>query len=723
MLAPYRCRSRIHLAAISHRRWTGAAWMLNHIESPRIVVSDKHEANAFSQVRSLSSFSAIIQDKSSREEQASFKREVAAVKTRVKLLTRVKELLHQQEFRHALGLMRAAAGVIKSSACWDQIILFLLKRREFDNAFQVYEQMHKFGVVPDHYTASYLLRGLAEPPVTDKQVHLALTLSESFKNPDSSITFNEHIVTGIMQVLSRAGEFDLLRKFFARVAKNEPKLINSNVYGSLFHSMLKELEAIGEAHATSELREQYRSIWNEIMHKWELGDLDIDAPLLNGYLDLLEQEPDMDGHLERLKIIGQLTGIGPMDFVGHAPREEPGLVLGHVEEKHSLPDSDGLRSRPTLIAIDHGLFSHMLTAAYESHFNLPSGWKSVDWYWDVVTGRLGLQPTETNYKHYLAWLRRTANSQKAMQVVELAYALHVRAGKYRPSRSIHRMALAVCANAARRKPQPSIETTISMPFLAHAKRIFDLAGTVDPMGDHLLQTAYLSCAVETISAVHIVETMLGLRARTEEMLSQIDYVLPLLGARSKKVVISEADYHRAVGAFQYLKFEIASIVTITDSSWSRKLVREVGQNKACELQQWKDDLEGWLLQRGILNSPVAPPHTGLEPLPPSNEERTRKVRRFESQNHERGAIVTYPGNIDIEERQQATLRILRKALEKKWGDPTLPRAARRKSRPLATTLNEEQRVEDDEVESDAPKPRASFPTFITELDLDEKASG
>ncbi|KAF2225554.1 hypothetical protein BDZ85DRAFT_68036 [Elsinoe ampelina] len=239
---------------------------------------------------------------------------------------------------------------------------------------------------------------------------------------------------------------------------------------------------------------------------------------------------------------------------------------------------------------------------------------------------------------------QTLSGLAEMQVVESASALHVRAGKYRPSRAMHHMALAVCANAAGRKSQPSIETTISMPFLAHAKRILDLAGTVDPMGDHLLQTAYLSCAVETVSAVHVVQTMLDLRARTVEMLSQIDHVLPLLGAKLKTVLLPVADYHRVVGAFKYLRFEIASIVTITDSSWSRKLVREVGRNKARELRQWKDDLEGWLLKRGILYSPVAPPHTGLEMFPPSTEERARNL---ESQIYERDASMTYPGNIGI----------------------------------------------------------------------------
>ncbi|KAF2225557.1 hypothetical protein BDZ85DRAFT_68062 [Elsinoe ampelina] len=200
MLAPYRSHSRIHLAASSHRRWTGATWTFNHIESPQLLVSNNCEFNTSSQSRSISSFSAIIQHKSPSEEHAKFKREVAAIRTRFNLLTKVKELLQQQKFRHALGLMRAAAGVVKSSACWDQLVLFLLKRREFDNAFNVYEQMYNFAVVPDHYTASFLLRGLAERPVTDKQVHLALTLSESFKNPDLPIKIDAHIVNDMMQV-------------------------------------------------------------------------------------------------------------------------------------------------------------------------------------------------------------------------------------------------------------------------------------------------------------------------------------------------------------------------------------------------------------------------------------------------------------------------------------------------------------------------------------------
>jgi len=384
--------------------------------------------------------------KLSDSDTANIRKELLYFKDPAKLALTVKRLLTRNDLHKAINLVRLASAQIQCIVSWNAIVDWLVLQQQYDSAFKVYNEMKKRSQFPDPYTASIFLRGLAQRPVSQKQVKLAIQLHDSFNAENSRIKPSIIFTNAAIAVCANAADSDALWTLVSKLPEKGLMSANHATFDTIltfFRREIENLKGSDPEHAKKIDKSIHdgRKIWQDVSKRWKNGTLTVDEGLLCNYLRLLLCDTSRKVAFEVLTEVENFTGI--------TSRESD---LSKKEDSQEGP-MKGVFVRP-----GSALLSIILTA-YQSVLRTPSKTvRSFQSYWRIITEDHSVYPHIENYDALLRLYRLGNLSGKALEVVK---NLVKHNSTTRPTRTTFLLAMAACSREIRDTSSSIISTSAS----------------------------------------------------------------------------------------------------------------------------------------------------------------------------------------------------------------------------------------------------------------------
>lgn len=378
--------------------------------------------------------------------------------------------------------------------------------------------MKKRAQIPDAYTYTILLRGLAEHAHFPQSLAKALSLYESLFAPNSPIKPSIKHTNAILKVCARAKDLDTMwaiaAKMPARGFGAADKLTFTTILNAMHQNVSWHLHpSISEPEMSRTVEKAIldgRRMWDDIVGRWRQGDIWIDQELVcsMGRLLLLGARPrDWDDVLSLIEQTMQIPRLLPR--LGTPGREEaraPQLAAPDdaIFQKDSSasgePDAgtefDSVDISKTIVRLGGGqvapatyarpgrnTLSLILAACLQMRAK-----QAGQEYWALLTDPTGLavEPDAENYTAHMRLLRQARASKEAVALLRAALAASPPIESALLLRKCFRIAMSTCV---RDKNSPHA--------FHHAGHILDLMQSALADPDVRTLTRYLELAAST----------------------------------------------------------------------------------------------------------------------------------------------------------------------------------------------------------------------------------
>ncbi|MCJ1351392.1 MAG: hypothetical protein MMC33_001376 [Icmadophila ericetorum] len=280
----------------------------------------------------------------------------------LRLAEKIAQFLAKGSHERAVALVRLASRDMACTVSWNYIIDYYMQKSCPEIAEKLYNevklgycvglstrwltslQMKKRAQVPDAYTFTTLLRGLAKNMYRSRAeaVKHALMIYESMKAPNSPVQPSIVHANAVLQVCAYHGEVDTAFGIAAQLpsrGKGAPDnwtytiILNAIRHGIIDNNKRANLHPKGQlALKTEQAVTQGRRIWVEVIAKWRNGILSVDEELVGaiGRLLILGSQPeDID---DIFSLLEQTMGIPRLILRLNDPSR-----INHVRGSHHRP--------------------------------------------------------------------------------------------------------------------------------------------------------------------------------------------------------------------------------------------------------------------------------------------------------------------------------------------------------------------------------------------------
>lgn len=447
----------------------------------------------------------------SLDETRNLRRQLLWLKDPAKLAERVRTVLAKDKLQQAINLVRLASTADhKPIVAWNAILGYLAGRRYYKAAFKIYNEMKKRAQYPDSYSVVHLLRGLASEPVSAEQVRLAIKLHDSLDATNSKVAKSIIHTNAALQVCVNASDHDAMWTLISKLPEQGSGAADQTTFtvilSALKRAVLEKPKSDKDFHEfLAKNIADGRNLWQDIIHRANKRQLDVDAQLVCGYSSLLLLDATPASALEVLSVIETSTGIS---------RQEQPSQKDSIDSDRSRISGSGVRLRRT--KPNAQIASLLFKAIYEirrSRYESPirSGYS----YWTALTSSNDLEPDPENYHGLLRVLAAEGDSAHASEIINEMRSRgasertmdYVNRGSLRiaPQRTAYLLAFTACAKDATRHRNRTItkgDREVPSP-LQRANAIMDIMVADGKLAALKPVTKFLDCAISSHSAYQV----------------------------------------------------------------------------------------------------------------------------------------------------------------------------------------------------------------------------
>ncbi|KAG5945473.1 hypothetical protein E4U59_005726 [Claviceps monticola] len=358
---------------------------------------------------------------------------------------RVEETLSKDRFDEALLLTQEASRDGQMVVSWNHLIEYMFKKQQLSQAIK----MKKRGQFPNVQTFTLIFAGCA------KFKHPKIAVSETVKHynllmTDERIKPNSIHLNAALNVCAKAGDIESML-LIADTADESARAPTAFTYTTILDALradiskdlrLKLLPKDQLARNVQRVVDRSRSLWVEVMMRWEKGRLRLDEKIICAMGRNLLFSWNLDDRREVLELVRKTMDIPNLDKDPKAADRLLGtstnslLVPSQDLSKVSIPESpESLRDTTTDDSIDSKRLSSEATALESnSRYALPGcntlaliltalsssrlttcGIK----YWNVMIRHYGIVPDRDNWYRLLGMLKAGKASAQAASIVNL----------------------------------------------------------------------------------------------------------------------------------------------------------------------------------------------------------------------------------------------------------------------------------------------------------------
>ncbi|KAL4917304.1 hypothetical protein BDW62DRAFT_184167 [Aspergillus aurantiobrunneus] len=241
---------------------------------------------------------------------------------RVLLAERVRKLLGKSDFTLAVALVRAAQSKgMHTSAAWNSVFDYCLKKGSAKAAFRFWNEMKKRGTMPNHWGYTTMLGGLSKVTKTRgvDPVRIAQSIYQSLDNSNNPEKRTLIHTNAMLTVCAYHEAMDVLWEVAASLPEEGPGSPDAITYTIILNAVRRSIqveaakfrhyEAEKSHHKRLEGIAEAKRMWVDVVYRWKNGQLAMSNKLVSSMAGVL-LEGTGDRHLyEVLQLLHQTTGI------------------------------------------------------------------------------------------------------------------------------------------------------------------------------------------------------------------------------------------------------------------------------------------------------------------------------------------------------------------------------------------------------------------------------
>ncbi|KAG5924257.1 hypothetical protein E4U61_001105 [Claviceps capensis] len=358
---------------------------------------------------------------------------------------RVEETLLKDRFDEALLLTQEASRDGQMVVSWNHLIEYMFKKQQLSQAIK----MKKRGQFPNVQTFTLIFAGCA------KFQHPKIAVSETVKHynllmADERIKPNSIHLNAALNVCAKAGDLESMF-LIADTADDSTRAPNAFTYTTILDALradvskdlgLKKLPKDQLAINVKRVVDRSRSLWVEVMMRWEKGRLRLDEKVIcamgrnlllswnlddrREVLELVQKTMDIPNLGKDPKAADRLLGTSTNSLLVPSQDLSKGSIPGSPESLRDTTtddsnDSKGLSSEATALESNsryalpgRNTLALILTALSSSRLTT-CGIK----YWNVMIRHYGIVPDRDNWYRLLGMLKAGKASAQAASIVNL----------------------------------------------------------------------------------------------------------------------------------------------------------------------------------------------------------------------------------------------------------------------------------------------------------------
>ncbi|KAI9755629.1 MAG: Kynureninase (L-kynurenine hydrolase) [Chaenotheca gracillima] len=212
----------------------------------------------------------------------------------LKLGDHVQRTLRGGDPNKAVELVRHASNTMSCTVSWNHVMDYQMYRGMVKAAFKSYNEMKKRGQIPDAYTYTILLRGLANHAEYPSAVSKALSLFQAMHDDRSHVDPSIIHTNAVLKVCARARDMDALWGVAAKLPQHGMGAADSVTYTTLLNAIQREAtEYIPQESLWARRGRKSRAVlegrkmWDDVGTKWAAGELQMDEDLVCAMARLL----------------------------------------------------------------------------------------------------------------------------------------------------------------------------------------------------------------------------------------------------------------------------------------------------------------------------------------------------------------------------------------------------------------------------------------------------
>ncbi|RDA93371.1 hypothetical protein CP533_0338 [Ophiocordyceps camponoti-saundersi (nom. inval.)] len=338
------------------------------------------------------------------------KKHLAHMKDPWKIGKYVESALADSRFDEALLLTQTVSQDHPVVVSWNHLIAYQMKKKRFNQAIKLFNDMKKRGQLPSVATYSIIFNGCAESD------HPKEALAEAFKHYQyllncTRLRANTIHLNCMLKLCSNAGDIESL--FLVAESINDThRFPDSLTYGTILNALRldasKRVEGLtAEQVAVNQQKavDRAKSIWVEVLQKWKNGRLVMTEQLVccMGRILLLDKSnprPDVLDLLQTTMNIPNLIKGTDSDPFKDAAMLNIAAKLEPKKTTHAIPGRNAL-----------GLVIAFLTSTKHTAVGIK--------YWNLMVRHYGVIPDRDNWYHMLGMIKVAHASAHAADMLEL----------------------------------------------------------------------------------------------------------------------------------------------------------------------------------------------------------------------------------------------------------------------------------------------------------------
>ncbi|MCJ1306690.1 hypothetical protein MMC25_000333 [Agyrium rufum] len=383
----------------------------------------------------------------------------------VKLATDVVRRLKNNEAQHSLDLVRVASSRMSCVVSWNHLIDYQMAAGHTEVALKIYQEMKKRAQPPDAYTFTVLLRGLAMARSHPSTLEKALRIYESMYAENSPVRPTVLHVNAVLKVCARVHDIDAMFGIAAKMPNTGPGAANNVTFTTILNAIryelwqenLKARDDAVPATADEKMREDAvrrgraiqmgRRMWEDVINRWQDGDMFVDEELvcslgrllllgpsskdIDDIMSLVEQtmeiprqlpalgDPKRQSHHRAIRAIDGNAAPEGVEDENDPENSENALDIYEAEDADTDTSFSKLHPSPTPRSLPRpgrNTLSLLMDACLQ--LRAPS---AANAYRKLLTdpeGRYRVTPDTENLHTYLRLLRQSRSSYAAVKLVE-----------------------------------------------------------------------------------------------------------------------------------------------------------------------------------------------------------------------------------------------------------------------------------------------------------------
>ncbi|KAM3545692.1 hypothetical protein ARSEF1564_001334 [Beauveria bassiana] len=324
----------------------------------------------------------------------------------------IEDLLAKEKFDDALKMVELASKKLVTVVSWNHLIDWLLKKQQIKRAVATFNNMKKRAQFPNAQTYTIMFRGLAKSDHPKNAVSEAVKLFSQLKN-DRRLQPNTIHLNAVLSVCARAYDIDQL---FIVAGELETLGLapTTATYGVIFNGMRQymwreysDLDKATKRANIDKMLARSKSIWVEVLDKWQNGKLKLDEALVctMGRLQLLSKE--RKEKLRVLDLLEQTMNIPNLVTKGSKPSSAASQESSEADVVlHSRRRGGFVEPGPNTLAL---ILTTLLTARQTS---------AAAPYWNLLVHDRKLVPDNDDWLRMIGVLKTSKSSAQAAQIVD-----------------------------------------------------------------------------------------------------------------------------------------------------------------------------------------------------------------------------------------------------------------------------------------------------------------